>query len=439
MNNAVPPQRWRERPALPGILRKGRATPCIRFERKRCGHYDGLQFRTFTSSGSARRICNPEPTDRHNRLIRTSALKKQDKSDLLARVARAISGPGSVRVGPIRSIPDILAEWGVDPQRAFAEADVDLRLFGDAESRIPIEAIGRLLETCVARTGCHHFGLLIGQRFDLKKFGLLGELLRNSATVGEAIRSLLLHLYLYDRGAAPVLLAPDASRVMLGYSVYRHGTQAIDQIQSTAVAVGYRILAELCGPGWKPLRVQFSHRRPSDATPFRRFFLSKVSFDAEVSGIEFASFWLDRPIDGADATRCELVVRAIRDAQANRPTSFVDQVERVLPQMLLSGTVSVDAVARLFAIHERTLRRRLEKEGKSLQQLINQTRFELAKQLLQNTALSVSKIATALRYDDPNAFTRAFHNWATLSPSQWRARQLSRADNRGPLAPKPNR
>jgi AraC-like DNA-binding protein len=63
----------------------------------------------------------------------------------------------------------------------------------------------------------------------------------------------------------------------------------------------------------------------------------------------------------------------------------------------------------------------LSEEGTSLQQLINQTRFDLAQQLLQNTGLPVSEIASALQYADPNAFSRAFRNWANLSPSQWRA------------------
>ncbi|MBI1283458.1 MAG: helix-turn-helix domain-containing protein [Thiobacillus sp.] len=334
-----------------------------------------------------------------------------------------MSAPGDVRVGPILAIPDILTELGVSPQRAFAEAGVDPRLFQDPENRIQIESLGRLLETCVALTGCHCFGLRVGERFDLKGFGPLGYLLRNSATVGEAIRSLLLHLHLHDRGAAPVLLAPDPSRVILGYSVYRHGTPAIAQILDAAIAIGYRILTELCGPTWKPLRVQFSHSRPGSIVAYRRVFRSNISFEAEVSGIAFASSWLEKPIEGADPTLRDLVAKAILDAQANRPMNFGDQVERALPQMLLSGMASTEAVARLFAIHERTLRRRLEEEGKSLQQLINQTRFELAKQLLENTVLSISEIAAALRYDDPNAFSRAFRHWALVSPTQWRARQ----------------
>jgi AraC-like DNA-binding protein len=348
---------------------------------------------------------------------------KSLKSNPLPLGSLAMSGPGDVRIGPVLAIPAVLAELGVAPQRAFAQAGIDPRLFQDPESRVPIEALGYLLETCVALTGCHHFGLLVGERFDLKGFGPLGYLLRHSATVGDAIRSLLQYLHLHDRGAAPVLLAPDPSCVILGYSVYRHGTPAIAQILDAAVAIGYRMLTELCGPGWKPLRVQFSHSRPGSVAPYRKVFRSNVTFEADVSGLVFASSWLDKPIEGADAALHDLVAKAIRDAQANGSMGFADQVERVLPQMLLSGMASAEAVARLFAIHERTLRRRLETEGANLQQLINQTRFELAKQLLQNTGLSVAEIATALRYDDANAFSRAFRKWAMLSPTQWRAGQ----------------
>ncbi len=333
------------------------------------------------------------------------------------------SGPSDVRIGPVLAIPAVLTDLGVRPERAFAQAGVDLRLFEDTESRMQFEALGRLFDTCVALTGCPHFGLLVGERFDLKGFGALGYLMLNSATVGEAIRSLLLHLHLHDRGAAPVLLAPDPSTVMLGYSIYRHGTPGTVHIYDAAIAIGHRILEALCGPTWKAQRVQFSHGQPDSSAPYRRVFRSSVRFDADVSAIVFASSWLERPIEGADATLHDHLARAIQDAVDNGPMTFADQVQGVLHQMVLSGTASAGAVSRLFAIHERTLRRRLEEEGKSLQQLINQTRFELARQLLQNTGLSVSEIATALRYADPNAFSRAFRNWANLSPTQWRARQ----------------
>ncbi len=341
-----------------------------------------------------------------------------------------MSGPGDVQLGPILAIPTVLSELGVRPQRAFAQAGVDLRLFKDPASRIQFEALGRLFDACVSLTGCPHFGLLVGERCNLKSFGPLGYLMRNCATVGEAVRGLLLHFHLHDRGAAPLLLAPDPSRALLGYSIYRHGTPAVGQIYDAAVTIGYRIMAELCGPGWKAQRVQFSHGRPAQIAPYRRVFGPTVRFDAEISGFVFESSWLDKAIEGADAALHDLLAKAIRDAEANGPMSFAEQVQGVMHQMLLSGTATAESVARLFGIHERTLRRRLEAEGMNLQQIINEARFELAQQLLQNTGLPVSEIAAALQYADPNAFSRAFRGWADLSPSQWRSAASPRAQSR---------
>jgi len=332
-----------------------------------------------------------------------------------------LSDPGDLRIGPVLAIPDILTELGVRPARVFAEAGVDLASFREPESRIPFEALGHLLQACVAATECHHFGLLVGERFDLRGLGAIGHLMRNEASVGDALRSLVLHLHIHDRGASPVLLFADRNSVILGYSIYRHGTPAMAQVYDAALAIGFKILHELCGPSWKPLRVQFSYAQPLDTSSYSRFFGSDIWFGADFSGLVFAASWLQRPIEGADPALRDVLAASIREAEASGEMSFADRVRVVLHQLILSGTANSGHVARLFAIHERTLRRRLRAEGTNLRHLVNEARFELAEQLLENTGLSIAEIAAALQYTDPNAFSRAFRSWAQVSPTQWRA------------------
>jgi hypothetical protein len=204
-------------------------------------------------------------------------------------------------------VPKVLTEFGVNPARAFTRAGVPLHTFKNPESRISFEALGSLLSECASLTNCSHFGLLVGKHFELNGLGAIGYLMRNSATIGEALRALLLHLHLHDRGAAPLLLNPDASTVVLGYSIYRPGVPGIAQLYDVAIAIGYRALVDLCGPTWKPLRVQFSHARPDDLRPYRQFFGANLRFDAEVSGIVFASSWLDHTIPGADPALRRLI------------------------------------------------------------------------------------------------------------------------------------
>jgi AraC-like DNA-binding protein len=334
-----------------------------------------------------------------------------------------VTADGDVRIGPVAAVPKVLTEFGINPARAFTRAGVQLHTFKNPESRISFEALGSLLSECASLTNCNHFGLLVGKHFELNGLGAIGYLMRNSATIGEALRALLLHLHLHDRGAAPLLLNLDASTVALGYSIYRPRVPGVSQLYDVAIAIGYRALVDLCGPTWKPLRVQFSHVRPDDLKPYRQFFGANLRFDAEVSGIVFASSWLDHAIQGADPALRMLIAQAIKRERAKNGTmTFADEVRGALHQMVLNGISSAEDLAGLFGIHERTLRKRLAAEQTSLQQLVSQTRFTLAQQLLANTQLPLSEIAAALHYADSAVFSRAFRKWAQLSPSEWRAR-----------------
>jgi AraC-like DNA-binding protein len=163
--------------------------------------------------------------------------------------------------------------------------------------------------------------------------------------------------------------------------------------------------------------------RPTDAGAFRRVFRTRLRFDAEACGVVFASSWLEQPIAGTDPELRRRLNRAIARAKEQAAMTFAEQVECALPQFVLNGATSADDVARIFGIHQRTLRKRLHADGTHLQKLVDQTRFGLARQLLRDTELPVMEIAAALRYSDANVFSRAFRNWAGASPRQWRDRQ----------------
>jgi len=350
----------------------------------------------------------------------TGAARRRPAAADRSRDAIFTTAPGDVRIGPVAALPYVLSDLGVAPRRAFARAGVKLAVFRNPESRISFKALGALFAASEALTGCRHIGLLIGERFSLKDLGAVGYLMRNSPTVGDALRALLQYLYLHDRGAAPVLLKLEPSSVILGYSIYEQGIPATAQMYDAAITIAFRILQEIGGAAWRPLAVQLSHQRPDNVRPYRRLFGSSVRFDAEVSGIVFASSWLDHSIAGADPALHELINRTLTDNLGTMRVAFSEQVQGVLHQMVLSGSSSAKEVARLFGIHDRTVRKRLRAEKTSLHRLVSQTRFELAQQLLKYTRLPTSEIATALRYANLSAFSRAFKSWAKVSPRQYR-------------------
>ena len=87
----------------------------------------------------------------------------------------------------------------------------------------------------------------------------------------------------------------------------------------------------------------------------------------------------------------------------------------------VAGAASAPAVAQLFGLHERQLRRLLTAEGTSFRELANEARREVAQHLLRDTRLPLPDIAAALHYADATAMSRAFRQWTGVAPGTWRA------------------
>jgi AraC-like DNA-binding protein len=53
---------------------------------------------------------------------------------------------------------------------------------------------------------------------------------------------------------------------------------------------------------------------------------------------------------------------------------------------------------------------------------VYEVRYEIARQLLEDTRMSMGQIAATLDYGDASAFSRAFRCWSGQNPTAWRAR-----------------
>ena len=76
----------------------------------------------------------------------------------------------------------------------------------------------------------------------------------------------------------------------------------------------------------------------------------------------------------------------------------------------------------------RTLQRRLFEAEMSFTQLLDQTRFETARELLgTDSEIPITEVAHALGYENLSNFSRAFKRWSGVSPRQFRMSQFSSA------------
>jgi AraC-like DNA-binding protein len=325
-----------------------------------------------------------------------------------------------LRIGATMGLPAVLRGLGVDPAPLLAEVGLELSLFDNPDNLLSFSARGRLLQHCVARTGCAHLGLLVGQRSGLQSLGLAGSLVKYSPDLETALRSLVRFFRHHTRGARATLTL-DGQLAYFGYRIDQPRTAGMDQVGDGALAVMLNIMQSLCGPGWKPSQVTFAHRKPDNVEPFRQFFRAPLLFDAEQNALVFLADWLTYRLPGDDPELRRQLTTQIKAIEARHQDLFPEQVRSVLRAALLTERADADHIASLFSIHRRTLNRRLNEDGISFKDLVEEQRYEIARQTLLDTDLQVGDVAALLGYSEASAFTRAFRRWSGAAPAEWRS------------------
>lgn len=104
--------------------------------------------------------------------------------------------------------------------------------------------------------------------------------------------------------------------------------------------------------------------------------------------------------------------------------SMTSRVKKVIAEALPSGSISVDDIAKQLNISKRSLQRKLKEESTCFQELLNETRVELAKRYLKTKGLSVQEISYLLGFQDCSSFFRAFNGWTGVTPGDYRANDM---------------
>ena len=344
----------------------------------------------------------------------------QAAETLLTAIPTRLLPAGYTHLGAAKEIAPTLREFGLDPEPIIRAAGLDPRLFDDGANVIPGRALGRLCTLSVARTRCRHFGLLAGRRTTILSLGLVGRLMLHSETFGDALRSLVVNLGVQDRVVVPSLeLVGDTA--MFSSAVYQREMESADQITDGAIACVLNAIRALLGADWAPTEVLLPRGQPADTEPYQRHFRAPVRFNQEMAALVFPNRFLERRISGADPLLRAMLEERIKQLQGGQGPDFSDDIRRLLRSRLTSNRCSVEDIADLLAIHRRTLSRRLKGDGAGYRDISNEIRFQIARQLLEDTEVPLGQIAAALDYSEASAFTRAFRRWSGETPTAWRA------------------
>ncbi|WP_146227608.1 helix-turn-helix transcriptional regulator [Chelatococcus asaccharovorans] len=89
-------------------------------------------------------------------------------------------------------------------------------------------------------------------------------------------------------------------------------------------------------------------------------------------------------------------------------SNFPDEIRRMLRVKLTDHDCNADRFSKFSAMHRRTLSRKLANSGFSYRTISNEVRFEIVRQLLEDTKMLLGEISAALGYSEASVSAAHF-------------------------------
>lgn len=320
----------------------------------------------------------------------------------------------------ILAIVKALEDAAVDPAVLMSGIGMDPSRVGDLTHRYSQDQVTSLWIAAVEATGDANFGLKVARHIRPSTFHVVGYAMSCSATLRRAAERFAHSARLISDSAA-VSFEREGDGYRFSVDLNTGGRPPIYQTIDTMLA-GFFLLCEwILSAPITPIEVTFRHRKPIDDTPYHDVFRCPIRYGQSINSIFFPAEVLERRVPSANeelATMLdEMAAKYLVFRFANR---FSRKVRDALVGQLANGEPSKQETARLLAMTDRTLLRRLREENTTFQEVLDRLREELAYDYLRRPELTVENIAYLLGFSSSSTFSRAFMRWTAQRPSAWR-------------------
>lgn len=323
---------------------------------------------------------------------------------------------------PIALATDLLA--GLDPgsllvREAIAHAEIAPELLQEAGGRLTIEQFSKLYRqlalTLDDETPCFFSRPL---RNGTLKFLCLGML--SAANLDIALHRFVSYfrLMLDDLGFEVTHLG-GLTRIALIEHVRLKGSRVL--VHELMLKLVHGVASWMIGRKIPLAKVDFVFPRPARAPEYVYVFPGPAHFEQAQTALYIDSEYLAAPIRQDEGALSEF----LRNAPAD--WLYVPFVDRILTHRMrdyleprLDNMPTVASTARALHFSVRTLSRRLAEEGTTFQVVKDELRRDLAILQLIKTELPIAAIGSAVGFDDPATFNRAFKLWTGSTPGAYR-------------------
>jgi AraC-like DNA-binding protein len=315
---------------------------------------------------------------------------------------------------------ELAARWQVTSTELLAGSNVTEASLADPATRLPLPLFERLIERGRALTGEPGLGFHLGLSMRISAHGHLGFAAMTATTLGEALA--IAERFTPTRTTAIALrLEVDGDRALVVIDERARFGSARDVIILSLVVgiwqIGNALTAQSLRGG-----VDIAFAEPSYFARFASLAPGPVRFGQPRHQLVFDKSILDLPLVLSDPAAQRLAQEQCeRELEAIGPRGAVVAGVRAHLPRDDGGFDSLPRIAKKMHMSVRTLKRKLEVDGTSYSELLDEQRRGKAMLLLRRDDLAIEEIADRLGYSDAANFTRAFRRWTGTTPKAFRA------------------
>lgn len=323
-----------------------------------------------------------------------------------------------VRSAALAHYPEVARSVGIDHRAMMRKVRLPLESLERPDLRIAVASLRRLLEASAAASGVEEFGLLMAERDALANLGPVALVVREQATIGDALKSLARFIHIHHEGMR-LLIEPLGDVVYLTIRLLG-GPRAPRQSSEMALGSLHRIIRALAGEDWQPLEAQLTHPPPRNRRYYRSFFGCPIVFSSESDALLISRHDLDRPIPSAHPLIASYLQKRVEAIEV-RPRQWDAQVAEVVRALLADGNCSVERVGEHFGVTRRTIHRHLADCGTSFSEILDAERADLALRLIEDRNRPLTAVAEMLGFSAQSAMARWFKGRFGRSITEWRS------------------
>jgi AraC-like DNA-binding protein len=323
-----------------------------------------------------------------------------------------------IRSASLTSYPEVARSVGLDPRKMMRKVRLPLACLDNPDTPIAVSGLRRLLELSAEASGAEDFGLRLAERGGLTNFGSVGLVVREQATIGDAIDAFSRFIHVHHDG---MKLDVARGKEIVTITLHLRGRHPSASRQSIDMVLGsiHRIIQSLCGHDWRPLEIHLHYPPPRERKRYREFFGCLVRFNADDDAILLSAHDMDRRIPSAHPLIASYLRKRIEAIEA-RPSSWEAKVDEVVRTLLASGDCTVERLAEHLACTRRTIHRHLAEAGTSFSAILETQRAALVTELIEDRSRPLAAIAAQLGFSAQSAMARWFRGRFGCTITEWR-------------------